>query len=286
MTRLRDTDQLIREFLHDGLTELPDRAYDAVRSQIDHTRQRVVIGPWKEEQVSRFAMFAIAAAAVVLIAVVGVRFLPPISGIGGPPTASPSPTPTPRSLPVTGSGPVPIEAGTYRTSTPFLVPLTFAVPTGWQGNIGGPYAVFLEGSSGSAVSYTIFDTVYADPCHAQAFVDGLGPTAADLATALASLPGLTATGPIDTTIAGLPAKQLSLTAPATFADCTGTRFRLWQLPLGAANDMAPGETQRLWIVDVGHQRLVIGINEGREVNSDAKAKAQQIVDSIRISPQN
>jgi hypothetical protein len=40
-----DPNRLIREFLDEGVSELPDRAYDAVRSHIDHTRQRVVIGP-------------------------------------------------------------------------------------------------------------------------------------------------------------------------------------------------------------------------------------------------
>ena len=47
MTAPRDPDRLIRAFIDEGMTELPDRAYDAVRSHIDQTHQRVVIGPWR-----------------------------------------------------------------------------------------------------------------------------------------------------------------------------------------------------------------------------------------------
>jgi hypothetical protein len=93
MTARRDPDRLIRTFLDDGPNELPDDSYDAVRAHIDHTRQRVVIGPWREQQMSNFARIGIAAAAVLAIAVVGVNLLPGQGpGFGqGPP---PSPTPT------------------------------------------------------------------------------------------------------------------------------------------------------------------------------------------------
>ena len=45
MTVPRDPDARIRAFLDEGRTDLPDRAYDAVRAGIDRTRQRIVIGP-------------------------------------------------------------------------------------------------------------------------------------------------------------------------------------------------------------------------------------------------
>ena len=61
MTAPRETDRLIRAFLHEGGTELPDRAFDAVRRDIHRTRQRVVIGPWREPDMSNLARVAIAA---------------------------------------------------------------------------------------------------------------------------------------------------------------------------------------------------------------------------------
>ena len=47
MTARRDPESLIQAYLEDGPTELADRSYDAVRTEIDHRRQRVVIGPWR-----------------------------------------------------------------------------------------------------------------------------------------------------------------------------------------------------------------------------------------------
>lgn len=73
MTAPRDPDQLIHAFLDEGRTELPDRAYDAVRDHIDHPRQRVVIGPWRESDMNTYAKLALAAAAVLVVAVIGTK---------------------------------------------------------------------------------------------------------------------------------------------------------------------------------------------------------------------
>ncbi len=90
MTATRDPDHLIREFLGDGHTELPDRAYDDVRAHIDHTRQRVVIGPWREDQMYRYARFVVAAAAVVLVAAIAIQLAPQSGGSAGQPGSSPT----------------------------------------------------------------------------------------------------------------------------------------------------------------------------------------------------
>jgi hypothetical protein len=93
MTAHRDPDRLIQAFLDEGLTELPDRAYDAVRAEIDRTRQRVVFGPWREPRMSNFSRFAIAAVAIVAVVAVGVQLMPRPGGngtVGATPTASPS----------------------------------------------------------------------------------------------------------------------------------------------------------------------------------------------------
>ncbi len=76
MTASRDTERLIRAFLDEGVTELPERVYDVVRSDIDRTHQRVVIGPWRTPDMNTFAKFAMAAAAVLVVAIVGYNLLP------------------------------------------------------------------------------------------------------------------------------------------------------------------------------------------------------------------
>ena len=78
----------------------------------------------------------------------------------------------------------------------------------------------------------------------------------ELASALAALPGLQVTPPTDVTLGGYQGKQLTITAPATASSC-----QVWVLPLGATNDMAPGDQQRVWILDVDGQRLVIDAPE-------------------------
>ena len=75
MTAPRDPDRLIRAFLDEGRTELPDRAYDAVRAEIDRTRQRVVIGPLERAADAEVATFAIAAAAVLMVGAIGLAII-------------------------------------------------------------------------------------------------------------------------------------------------------------------------------------------------------------------
>ena len=76
MSRLLDPDARIRAFLDEGRTELSDRAYDTVRTGIDRTRQRIVIGPLAEPRIPSIATFAIAAAAVLIVGAIGLASSP------------------------------------------------------------------------------------------------------------------------------------------------------------------------------------------------------------------
>jgi len=153
--------------------------------------------------------------------------------------------------------------------------------------MGGPYAVFLDPSLVTAsdddglVELVIFDKVYADPCHPD---KGLlspspGPSVDDLAKALASVPSLVATTPTDVTAAGYHGKQVTLTAPTSIATCS-----VWELPMGAANTMGPGERDTYWILDIDGQRLVIDAHELPNESPAHKAEVQSILDSISIAP--
>ena len=150
MTARRDPDRLITAYLEDGPMELPDRAYDAVRAQIDNTRQRVVLGPWRVPDMTNFARYGIAAAAIVVVAVLGFNLLPKQAGPGGPtatasapPTASPSPGPTPSAssaavrLPSVGD----LAAGTYfiEDSLPLADALHIHGSAGWQPGLRLPH---------------------------------------------------------------------------------------------------------------------------------------------------
>ena len=96
MTAPRDPDRLIQAFLEDGIDDLPDWAFDDVRRDIHRTRQRVVIGPWREPVMSNLARYGVIAAAVVLLVGAGVVLLRPApAGVAAPPRPPPrAPSPT------------------------------------------------------------------------------------------------------------------------------------------------------------------------------------------------
>ena len=98
MTTPRDPDRLIRSFLLEGDEHLHDRVYDAVRADIDHRRQRVVIGPWRTPDImNKLVPLGLGAAAVVIALIIGTQFLgSPDSGeVGGAPSAEPAASPSP-----------------------------------------------------------------------------------------------------------------------------------------------------------------------------------------------
>src|SRR4029077_2430319 len=128
----------------------------------------------------------------------------------------PGPSPAPSRTPIVMSpgALASLVPGTYATKG-FGLPVTFTVPAGWEGHVGGPYLVDLGRSAGpELMAISIFDTVMADPCH---FNKGPinpspGPSVDDLVTALVGLPGLDVSTPTDITIDGYRGKQLTITA--------------------------------------------------------------------------
>ena len=185
----------------------------------------------------------------------------------------------------------PLQPGTHVTADPFLARVTFTVPAGWEGIMGGPYLVDLgKPAEPGAVSFQVFDTVYADPCDFAKgpLVPQPGPSVDDLATALVGLPGLDVSAPTDITIDGYRGKQLTLTAPSDLTGCTLSpegNLLTWELPLGARIGMNCGEIIRVWILDVDGQRLVIvASNKPGALDDASKAEVQAVLDSIRIAP--
>ena len=106
MSTDRETTRIVRSWLEEGVTALPDRVLDAVFDQVPTTPQRRSWWPTRRfvDMVSAYKA-ALAAAAVLVVAVVGYNLLPGVSGPGAPTTAptaqptvapSPSPAATPR----------------------------------------------------------------------------------------------------------------------------------------------------------------------------------------------
>ncbi len=143
MTAPQDLDRELTAFLTDGPTELPDASFDAVRDRMETTRQRVVLGPWRVPDMSKFVPYALGAAAVVVALVAGLQFLRPTepSGPAAVPSVQPSaiPSPTPTQTPTQTPTPSTTPSASHAASPPpltqtFTSPLhgfSVSYPEGW-----------------------------------------------------------------------------------------------------------------------------------------------------------
>ena len=207
MTASRDTERLIRAFLDEGVTELPERVYDVVRSDIDRTHQRVVIGPWRTPDMNTFAKFAIAAAAVLVVAFVGWNLLPGDTGRGGTPSVSPSPSITaspmsprasrrsrhlsrgPSHRRVHSVGSHPIQPERRRLPSRSIVNIWLGEQRDRVQPDGGTIQKGTKATAGAAWILIWSIDVYADPCAGAADRSARYPSAA-LASAVAGIPSI------------------------------------------------------------------------------------------------
>ena len=98
MTTPRDPDRQIHAFLLEGDELLNDQVYDVVRAEIERKRQRAFIGPWRTPTMNKIVTIGLAAAAVLVVVVIGSQLLgsPRNVGVDGDATPTPQPTsPTP-----------------------------------------------------------------------------------------------------------------------------------------------------------------------------------------------
>src|SRR5262245_55124562 len=124
MTVPHEPDRIIAAFLDEGITQLADRAYDAVRSDIERTPQQAVIGPWRLPPMITITRVAALAAAVAIAAIAISVSIPNT----GPQLGAPAATP------ISGSGPVALPpdtdldpATTYRVEDPNLTNVPFTL---------------------------------------------------------------------------------------------------------------------------------------------------------------
>lgn len=121
-----DVTRIVRSWLRTEEHESADRVLRDVLALLDGNTQRRSWWPaWKFASMSGVARLAIAAAAVVVVAVVGIRLLPASVGVGGP-SASGLPTPS-ISAPDRGAGLIglPLEGATPSDPAPGELVLRF-----------------------------------------------------------------------------------------------------------------------------------------------------------------
>jgi hypothetical protein len=250
--------------------------------------------------------FALAVAATCLAVVAIVATQAVLSDSGGAQSAGRVPS---AATPGTG-----LSRTGYGVRTVGGVRMSFRVPTlpgpGWD---PGPIQSFADGfrhgslyistdvgvvSRGGPAEAVVFwtsfpDGDHADPC-AKLLSPSIGPSAADLARAVATAPGTElVTGPSDVSVGGHPAKHVVLTVREDVG-CDPGFFYTWQVeargPFWGGTNV--GDTIRVWIIDVNGTRLFIEaettprarsyLYKYRRPRLTLEQQIQQIVESIRF----
>jgi len=281
MSAPRDLDRLLQSFLKEGPQELPDPSYDEVRDRIEHKRQRAFIGPWRTPDVNRYLQIGLAAAAVLVIAVVGFQYLGR-SNSGGPgatetpqPTATQEPSSSPAAELLAGSSYVLWDYAQGGLKIVVTIPAA-----GWFGNAGG--GVLRKDDSAGApdgAEVTVFAmtnygvvatggvSVYGDPCHWASPMGNHRVTTVDEAiAALSAQPSRDASAPADITHDGYAGKYITLHVPndAVFSACDEGQFRtLYSQSAGGRGSVAraedPGQFDLFRVLDVDGQLVIFDL---------------------------
>jgi hypothetical protein len=301
-----DTERILDAYLAPEADRLADRIIDAALAEVARTPQRRSWWPaWRSNRMNTYAKLIAAAAAVLVVAVVGYQLLPPGDDTVGQPTAKPSATaassPTVAAVPPIVDGP--LAAGTYR-----LRPLPAGTMTidatvpggGWLGGppaaIGGPVGES-NGPNGVAVAFFNAQTINSDPCQwdkdgsGRAPQEGdieVGPTVDDLAGALAAAP-YESTTPVAATLGGYSGKRLELQLVPDPSGCdtwdgAGNQYFVFGGRDGAQYAQGDANTWQVTVVDVEGTRLIAVLVAYEETSAADLSAAQGILESIVITP--
>ena len=238
-----------------------------------------------------------------LVVGIAVALLASSCGPSAPPTAALGATP--QAMP-RAEVDLSLKAGTYAfdfstldaPGKPFPK-VVIRVPDGWVSYKGFAVRSLVNTPRQMVVSFWSVVDVYANSCHWLGPMIHPGSTVDELAAVLAVRPLRNATAPVAASLGGYHGKYLEWSVPAdiNFSDCdqepsdgvrdfnSWTGVMLWNAPFnpsGTTNryQQAPGQVDRLWILDVEGRRLVIDATYLPGSTAEDRAVLQQVVDSI------
>ena len=285
MSTDHDVERIVRSWMDEGVTQLPDRVLDAVLDQLPATPQRRFTGwlAWMFPLTNNPVGLALTAAVVVAL-VLGISLLSrPSVGDSPRPTPTPRPSASPISLP---GATWPLEPGIYSLPS-FPLGITFEVPAGWHScsdSLVEQSVCYTPTDSieDTRVSFVIVENVVADPCSpgGEPLEPPVGPSVDDLVAAISSLEGFEATAPVDLTLNGYQGKRFTLTTPPD----PGCDLKTWATE-DRTNNVSPGEVNLLHVLDVNGTRLVITGDyfPGEPAAAGMRAAVEQIIASVQIS---
>ena len=283
MTTNEEMERIVRSWLEPGLTTLTDDVLDPVLDQLPGTPQRRPLWSLRRVRpVSSFAKFSLAAAAVVVVALVGFS----LASRPGLPVVGVTPSPSPSDAPSQPDGCNELD-GTY-TADIGNIGVSATVPDGWFGV--GDEGFYLQnkpcGMAGTAiVEVSIVDGVYADACTQDAVVETRTP--AEVSAALAAQQGRQSVEPRATTVGGYAASQFDFAADTKNAGaCRVGNLALWQGPEGAGIPaLDPDHIVDVYVVDF--DGTPVGVAATRCCTAEAPnlaATLGAIVESLRFEP--
>ena len=292
----RETTRIVRSWLEVGADRLPDRVLDSVLDELPAHRQRrrPQWPAWRFADMNTYAKMAIAAAAVLVVAILGYSMLPG-NGPGGQATPTPivTPTPSPTNRPIHFGS---LEPGTYDKVDNWnrLLPYTVTVPAGWSFDTdgfiskGGPF----EGAGTTGVAFSTWEVshVYGDACQWEGTLAAVGTRQA-LATALEQQTGRIGTTSVvaESSVGGYAASRVEMSVNADFdlSTCQVSILRLWPDPgpdEGGGLRIWPGQTMTVYAVEKAGKAFALftAINEASA--SGDVAELQTILDSVVLKP--
>jgi hypothetical protein len=287
----RDVNRIVRSWMDEGATALPDRVLDAVLDQIPATPQRRATW-WRVQryvEMNKFVAIGLAtAAAIVVLALIGLNLIPGAGpGPGGEPSVAPSAATTPAAFSNTTAlppGPVVIDGA-------FPLTIVFDLPEGWVKRDNGAalasVTVSADDMSPEWVEWFIVDNAFADPCHSAGgpLDPAVGPSVDDLVTALTNMVGVPA-GPVtEITIDGYSGKSFELTTELDADVCDSPNapwLDLWTFGGGEVHRALENASMRIWVLDVDGTRLVVVEDAAAEATSAERFQGQRIVESMRF----
>ncbi len=244
--------------------------------------------------------------AITLVAVTAAALLASGCTASPDPTSRSSPGTTPAQTPTAPFAPgvTTLRAGTHALQVAGGTSgYTVVVPAGWF-DLG---AAFVDkypetGQRRPVLGLSVWDVgqVVRDPCHWQGQEFDPGPSVENLVAAFVAQKMRNATTPTDATLGGYAGKYLEWSVPADMKSSTWTDFDTcdlgsdgvdrdfvsWFAKDDTENDRyeeVPGQVDRLWVLDVKGQRLVVDATYSPDTSQADRAALSRVVNSIRFT---